>query len=302
MATLLDAKSEKKRDAYTALPEDIFADESKNGRAFPHTEEAIKRRAESIMTHGQKTPVKVRTTVDPETGKKRRELAHGFLRYKAICYINENKLTDEPIRIRYEVDNLNDEATFIDNVVENLDNEQVTPLDHAFNQQKLRDHYDYSDKQIAELYRQQQSSVSQLKKLLSIPSKIQKAVHEGKLAWTVAIGFAELSEEEALKKFEEAKQSDGKISTAGIKDSVRKQRQKRGKGSARSIRDIRKFSDAQIARFQPSDENEGDEALSSFFSSLREYVDGKTGEQALMNAISRLREAEKTEEVAAETD
>ena len=241
MATLLDNPSEKKRDAFTSLPEDIHADQSKNGRAFPHTEDAIKRRAQSILEHGQKTPVKVRTTVDPESGKKRRELAHGYLRYLAIKHINDNKLSDEPMRIRYEVENLNDEATFIDNIIENLENEQVSALDHAFNQQRLRASYGKNDKDIAEMYHQPQSKVSQLKRLLVIPSKIQQAVHEGTLPWTVAIDFADMPEDEAIKKFEEAKTEDGKVSTATINEAVRVQRQKQGKGKTRSVREFRKF-------------------------------------------------------------
>jgi len=220
MATTV--KDARRCDMFAIAPEQIAVVEDLRGRCSPPTEAAIISMAESLMEHGQQQPCVAR-----KVGEKL-QLVSGFTRVAPARLIRTGfydstgaHVCDPDFQVRVVLKNVNDEGSFIANIVENRERNATSPMDDAHNQDKLRDRYAKSDADIARLYRYDGSTVARLKRLLSLPAKVQEQVHLGMMPVQAALDLQELPPAKQEKAIAEATKPNGRVSGAKVREQVR---------------------------------------------------------------------------------
>jgi ParB-like chromosome segregation protein Spo0J len=217
-------------DLFYIDPYQIKVREDLRGRHKPPTDEDVISMAESMLDFGQIEPVEARRLPDQTL-----ELNLGFTRTAAARLIREGfkvqtddgevERHDADFMLQVKVVDCNDQTAFTRNVVENCHRNMTSPMDDAFNQDRLRNLYGYNDVAIARLYGYPNSSkVSRLHKLLSLDRKVQDLVHagpqDGGMSVQAALDLLELpadQREEAVK----TATANGKVSGAEIRSIVR---------------------------------------------------------------------------------
>lgn len=251
-----------------------------NGRSAPHSEADIKEMADSYefivdgKEQGQVTPVVVRRTAWGQA-----ELALGYRRLAGALEYNRRH-PDRPMKIACKVQVLNDLEVFVKNVTENKDRKSVTVLDDALNQKYLRETFKWTDAAIAGLYRCEQSYISQLKKLPTLPAEIQKLLHCGKMALGAALAIIDLPAAAQLEGVAAAlvDNPDGKVDTAVVVKQARKRKIATGGKQSRTISEIRKWFETLTGPAENADVKELAELMLSF-------VAGKITDEAMAEKV-----------------
>lgn len=170
-------------------PADIDADQAFNTRSAPHDDTGVEDMAESIKSNGQIHPVLCRKDKDG-----RLKLVAGFRRHAAGLLIAEN---DPAFRLKVTVTDCNDEEAFTRNLAENVEHKHLSPIDIAHAQRRCAEQYGWDGKRIAAFFRMSPSYVSQHKRLLALPAKIQRQIHDGKIGISAALDLTNLDTDEA---------------------------------------------------------------------------------------------------------
>lgn len=194
----------KRTSEYTALPGDIEVPAELNGR---HELPDISDLVQSILTHGQLQPVVIR-----KTGKKP-VLVAGFSRWRAITHINDNSLTPNPLRLNCSYTQLTERQAFLANIEENRVRNATTPMDDAYNIQRLINVYQMSEAQAAEAYRVTVVWIKGRLGLLELTPEAETAVRAGRVATSAAKEIAKLSKEQQKK----IVSKEGKVTAADVK-------------------------------------------------------------------------------------
>lgn len=230
MALSINAGADARRtDLFMVDPYQIIVKEDLRGRLKPPTQEQIIDMAESLAKHGQQQPVQVRKVHDKQV-----QLVLGFTRCAAARLIREgfdfvNPATGETERIHFPefklkvvVADVNEEQALLHNIIENAHRKDTSPIDDAYNHNKLRDKMGKTDAEITRIYRYKDSNrVGRCRKLLGLPNDVQEMVHDGRMAVSAALALLELPEEEMKTAIAAAVQDNGKVSGAAINDIVR---------------------------------------------------------------------------------
>lgn len=195
----------------------IEADETLRGRHKAPKQADIEAMAHSILEHGQLQPVMVRKI------KGKYKLILGFTRYDAIKWGNETGLFNPPLPVAAISSTTNDEESFTRNVVENRHRNQTTPVDDAHNMRRLREDYGKTNADIAKLYHVSQAYVSQLSKLLTLPTNVQNKVADGKLTLSGALMLADadVPSGELPEIIKSSTDDNGKVNTGLLKQTLR---------------------------------------------------------------------------------
>lgn len=130
--------------------------------------ESLQELAESIKAKGLIQPVVVRKKNDHY------ELIAGERRWRACQMIGLHQI---PIVIR-QVD---DETALVMAIVENIQREDLNPIEEAKGLQRLVDEFVMTQQQVAEVVGRSRSAVTNLLRLLSLESKVQAMVEEGRI-------------------------------------------------------------------------------------------------------------------------
>ncbi len=145
-------------------------------RANPHQprkdfkETALEELADSIKKHGLIQPITVRYL-----GEKRFELISGERRLRASKLAG---LDEIPSYIR-EVD---DEQMIAFALIENIQREQLNPLEVAMGYQRLMEECSYTQGEVAERVGKNRSTVTNMMRLLQLPDFIQAALRDEKIS------------------------------------------------------------------------------------------------------------------------
>lgn len=305
MAIKINAGSNVKRGDYFSVdPFEIVVREELRGRHKPPTDDRIVNRALSILDHGQIQAVECR-----RDEKHRLILNSGFTRTAAVRLIRTGfdyegvHYHDPDFMLKVLLTEANDATAFKRNVVENAQRDDTSPIDDAFNQQKLRDAYGMSDADIARLYGCNQAKISTYRKLLQLKTEWQDMVHDGRLSVSAALLVLELPEEQRATAIENSAKDNGKINGAKLTEMVREnclndnnvvRSENAGDGEevlekpakARSIRELRKFFE-----FRAASENGFDPAIQRFSKDIVAYINGRTTDQQMQNSMKRLLDA-----------
>jgi len=145
-------------------------------RANPHqprqdfNEEALNELADSIKKHGLIQPITVRYL-----GEKRFELISGERRLRACKLAG---LDEIPSYIR----EVNDEQMIAFALIENIQREELNPLEIAMGYQRLMEECNYTQGEVAERVGKNRSTVTNMVRLLQLPDFVQAALRDEKIS------------------------------------------------------------------------------------------------------------------------
>lgn len=152
-------------------------------------EESLKELARSIQATGVLQPLLVRLV--EEGGESIYEIVAGERRFRAA---QKAGLTSVPVLIRPTTDK---EALQI-GLIENLQRKELNPIEEARGFQNLTEQFDYSHSEVAEMVGKSRSFVANAVRLLSLPSKVQDYLTQGKLTYTQGRALLALPNSEAI--------------------------------------------------------------------------------------------------------
>lgn len=208
MAAKFEVES-KKSDVHSFFPEDIDVKAHLNGRTELPDIDGL---TCSILTHGQLQNVVIRKDgLKPSLGL-------GFSRWRAVSHINElvkNKakqtewleahqgyvIPSEPIRLRCEFKQWNEQEMFLANIAENLHRNPTTDMDAANNVAQL-DKWGIDHAKIAATFKRPESWVKKCLKIASVEPEVKQAVKDGRVKLSAMFAIAKLSADQQRAKVE----------------------------------------------------------------------------------------------------
>ena len=206
MAVEFDVKGTRTSE-YLFAPEQLEIDPSLNGR---HELPDIQWIVESILTHGQLQPVTIRRSGGKPV------LVAGFSRWRAISEINKKKLAEKPLALRCSYTQLTEKQAFLANIEENRVRNATTPMDDAYNLQRLINVYQMTPAEAADAYRASMSWVKGRLALIEATPEVEKQIRAGKIRGPAAKAVAKLTKEHQTKLAKVAAEK-GKVTPADIR-------------------------------------------------------------------------------------
>lgn len=302
MAVKINAGEVKRGDVFFIDPFQVIQEESNRGRHRAPEPDSIRKLAVNLLEIGQLQPVEARRIEDNKL-----QLTLGFTRTAAARLIREGfeydgeSYHDPDFKLKVSVVDCNEQMAFIRNVVENAHRDQTSPIDDAFNQQRLRDQYGMSDVEIARIYgycsngETSSSKVCRLRKLLRLNSEQQDLVHSGKLSVQAALDLLDLPEDKRDEVVESVQpKENGKISGSTVREAVRAKLLDDDaqdaaetapvvtKSKPRTISEIRRFLNEIIQ----DDDMEAD--VVTFCEAMLAWVNGTRTNESMLYVIQQL--------------
>ena len=160
-------------NAPTAKQQTLGVDQIKPGSSQPRKDfdaDALNDLAESIKAHGLLQPLLVRKAAADGY-----EIIAGERRWRAA---QKAKLHEVPVIIL----DLPDEAALEVALIENLQREDLNPLEEAQGYQRLADEYGHTQEKIAKALGKSRPHVANMMRLLTLPEKVQHYLREGQLS------------------------------------------------------------------------------------------------------------------------
>ncbi|MCA1903055.1 MAG: ParB/RepB/Spo0J family partition protein [Candidatus Hydrogenedens sp.] len=148
-------------------PQNILPSKVQTRKTF--NEESLQSLADSIKKHGLQEPIIVRKSGD------KYELVCGERRLRACIIAGLNEI---PALCR----NISDDESILLGLIENIQREDLNPIEEAEAYQSILERFVWSQEQLAETIGKDRSSVSNSIRLLSLPSAVQMLVVDGKLS------------------------------------------------------------------------------------------------------------------------
>lgn len=145
-------------------------------RANPHQprkefkQESLEELADSIKKHGLIQPITVRYI-----GEKRFELISGERRLRASKLAGAEEI---PSYVR----EVNDEQMIAFALIENIQREELNPLEVAMGYQRLMEECDYTQGEVAERVGKNRSTVTNMMRLLQLPDFLQAALRDEQIS------------------------------------------------------------------------------------------------------------------------
>jgi len=156
------------------LPIDLL----QRGRYQPRVdmrEESLAELAESIRAQGIVQPIVVRPLPDPGgTGERHYEIVAGERRWRAAQLAG---LEAVPAVVR----DLSDHAALAIALIENIQRENLNPIEEAVSLQRLVDEFEMTHTAVAEAVGRSRAAVSNLLRLLELPVAVRKMLEEREL-------------------------------------------------------------------------------------------------------------------------
>jgi ParB family chromosome partitioning protein len=137
-------------------------------------EESLKDLAESIKKDGLLQPILVR-----EAGPDSFEIIAGERRFRAAEMAGIEKI---PSIIK----NLDEKQAFEIALIENIQRENLNPVEEAEGYQKLMSEYGYTQQEVSALVHKSRPYIANIVRILSLPKDVQGMVSDGRLPYTVA--------------------------------------------------------------------------------------------------------------------
>lgn len=135
-------------------------------------EDALGDLAKSIAMHGIIQPLVVRPVLDAEN---QYEIIAGERRWRAAQMV---QLHEVPVTLQY----LDDDAVLEIALIENLQREDLTPIEEAQALQKLMDDYGHTQEKLSVTIGKSRSAIANMLRLLTLPQSVQNMVENGDLS------------------------------------------------------------------------------------------------------------------------
>lgn len=165
-----------------------------NIRPNPHqprrefNEARLEELADSIKNHGLIQPITVRYI-----GEKRFELISGERRLRASKLAGLDEL---PAYVR----EVNDEEIISFALIENIQREDLNPIEVALGYQRLIDEVEYTQAEVADKVGKDRSTIANMLRLLNLPAYLQAALRDKKISMGHARALINIDSEEDQKK------------------------------------------------------------------------------------------------------
>jgi|CXWL01.1.fsa_nt_gi ParB family chromosome partitioning protein len=154
--------------------ESLLVEQLIQGKYQPRTqfnEQALSELSESIRRNGVMQPIIVR----PTSQSSRYEIIAGERRWRAAKLAGLNRV---PVIIR-EID---DKQALELALVENVQRQDLLPLEEAVGYQRLIEDFDYTQEELGSIVGKSRSHVTNLLRLLSLPDEIKEMLDKGELS------------------------------------------------------------------------------------------------------------------------
>jgi len=139
-------------------------------------ESSIHELANSIRESGLIYPLLVRKSHDSGVDEPKYELIAGERRFRALKSLGE---TEAPAIIR----EVGDRDALQLALVENLQREDLNPIEQAKAYQRLQEEFGLTQEQVASAVGKDRATVANTLRLLKLPEKVQEMVAAGRLSW-----------------------------------------------------------------------------------------------------------------------
>jgi ParB family chromosome partitioning protein len=149
------------------------------------SEAALQHLAQSIRTQGVLQPLVVR-----ESGEECYELIAGERRWRALKLLDAE---DAPVVVR----NIPDEAMLEVALLENIQRENLTPIEEARSYRQLVEQYGYTQEALARRLGKDRSTIANLMRLLHLTTPVQNDLESGRLTIGHARALLALPDEAA---------------------------------------------------------------------------------------------------------
>jgi ParB family chromosome partitioning protein len=167
-ATAVPAKAEKKPETgLNYIPVDLV-DRSPYQPRQTMTEEGLTELADSIRSQGLIQPIVVRKTAN------RYELIAGERRWRAA---QKAGLEDIPAVIK----DVNDESAAAMALIENLQREDLNPIEEAFAISNLTKQFNWTHQEVADVLGKARTTVSNMLRLLELPNEVRELMKQERL-------------------------------------------------------------------------------------------------------------------------
>jgi ParB family chromosome partitioning protein len=187
---MVETNSCKNHSVTDEIPIDCIIPDSNQPRKH-FDEEGLKELAESIRQHGLLQPILVRPF-----GNGKFQIVHGERRFRA-CKLLGFKT------IRVEVKELTDNQVLEIQLVENLQREDLNPIEEAETFRRMVEELGYTHEDIAKKIGKSREYVTNKLRLLKLPENIKRALLEGKISEGHARALLPLEESRQKQVFDE---------------------------------------------------------------------------------------------------
>lgn len=183
------------------------------------TKEMLDDLVASIKTKGVLQPLLVR-----QIGNNRYEIIAGERRWRAS---KEAGLTQVPVIIK----DFNDEETLEVSLIENLQRQDLNPLEEAQGYQRLMDEFKRTQEELAHVVGKSRSYVTNMLRLLELPDSIKKYLDKGELTTGHARALLNAKNPESLAK----KVVDQGLSVRQTEQLAATEGEKKGRGGGKKL-------------------------------------------------------------------
>ncbi len=164
-------------------PAEVMPSKVQTRKTF--SEESLLKLADSIKQHGLQEPIIVRKSGD------KYELVCGERRLRACIMAGLNEI---PAICR----NISDDESILIGLVENIQREDLNPIEEAEAYQTILNRFNWSQEKLAEVVGKDRSTITNTLRLLTLPSSVQNMVIDGILTMGHARALSGLSEPELV--------------------------------------------------------------------------------------------------------
>lgn len=287
---------------YSVPVNDVLVVAENNGRRFGIGK--VDDLVQSIVEQGQLQPV------EAKLNDGNLQLVYGFRRHAAITSINQSKLTKKPLEIKVTIiDDVDDATALMRNVAENEKRKDLSPVDRAWAIQRLTKPVEEggmgkTQSEVATLFGKHKSWVSLTVRLLDLPAKVQRMVHDGKVRVGASYDLISMDEDDRaaiIAELLEGKDPDTiNITRADVRKVERKRRSKgkgakKGKGKAKGNESKQltvKEVVLEIESYVGKTEQEAWGPPQKVMACVLEWVSGKYGLKALASRITDIHDNE----------
>lgn len=183
-AIFMENESEDKNSTVTLRISEIEPNSEQPRHDFD--EKALSELAESISKHGLLQPILVRPIINGGY-----QIVAGERRYRACRMAG---ITEVPVIIR----ELSESETMEIALIENLQRENLSPIEEAKGYKVLMDEHSYSQEDVSTAVGKSRSAVANVLRLLHLPKDIEKLVSQGKLSAGHARALLSLDDEKLM--------------------------------------------------------------------------------------------------------
>jgi ParB family chromosome partitioning protein len=204
------------------------------------TPEQLAELEESIRQNGLLQPLVVRAARDGSPDGAEWELVAGERRWRAVRRLG---WAEVPVVVR----ELDDRAMLVLAIVENVQRENLSPLEEAAAYKRLMDEFSFTQAEVAESVGRERSTVANLLRLLSLPASVQGLLSRGDLTMGHARALLGLEDEREIADLARTAAATG-MTVRAVEERVRDRRPPKPRDAAAA--DAPSSADAHLRRLE----------------------------------------------------